>query len=153
MSLTLQQVKDNLYAHMGPTLTDIDIEAKAGVVYRILELKEKHNVAMLGHNYMAPLVFALSEKLEQGDSLGLSRYAAKIDAPYIIFNGVPFMAETAKIINPGKRVFVADKTAGCSLADNFGAEDVKKLKKQYPGVPVMIYINSYAAAKAECDIV
>lgn len=89
---------------------------------------------------------------EQGDSLGLSMHAAKTDASYILFNGVPFMAETAKILNPSKTVLVADKTAGCSLADNFGAEDVKKLKTLYPNVPVMIYINSYAEAKAESDI-
>lgn len=101
---------------------------------------------------MEPLVFGLSEKEEQGDSLGLSMYAANTEAPYLIFNGVPFMAETAKILNPSKTVLVADKTAGCSLADNFGAEDVKELKALYPGAPVMIYVNSYADAKAESDI-
>jgi quinolinate synthase len=107
---------------------------------------------MLGHNYMEPLVFGLSEKEEQGDSLGLSMYAAKNESPYLIFNGVPFMAETAKILSPSKTVLVADKTAGCSLADNFGAEDVRQLKNLYPGAPVMIYVNSYADAKAESDI-
>ena len=111
-----------------------------------------NNVVMLGHNYMEPLVFGLSEKAEQGDSLGLSMYAAKNAGEYLIFNGVPFMAETAKILSPDKTVLVADKTAGCSLADNFGAEDVKALKALYPGAPVMIYVNSYADAKAESDI-
>jgi quinolinate synthase len=101
---------------------------------------------------MEPLVFGLSEPEEQGDSLGLSMHAAKTDSPYIVFNGVPFMAETAKILNPSKTVLIADQTAGCSLADNFGAEEVRSLKALYPGVPVMIYINSYADAKAECDI-
>ena len=150
--LSLAGVKDKLYQRNHPSLTTVDIEAHAETVYKILKLKKKHNVLMLGHNYMEPLVFGLSETAEQGDSLGLSMHAAKTESPYIIFNGVPFMAETAKILNPLKTVLVADKTAGCSLADNFGAEDVKKLKALYPGVPVMIYINSYADAKAESDI-
>ena len=151
-ALSVESVKKELYKRNHPSLTPIDIEAHAETVYQILKLKEKHNVVMLGHNYMEPLVFGLSTKSEQGDSLGLSMYAAKTDAPYILFNGVPFMAETAKILNPSKTVLAADKTAGCSLADNFGAEEVRKLKALYPGVPVMIYINSYADAKAESDI-
>ena len=149
---SLEGVKKALYERHHPSLTPIDIEAHAKTVYKILKLKKKHDVLMLGHNYMEPLVFGLSETEEQGDSLGLSMHAAETGASYIIFNGVPFMAETAKILNPTKTVLVADKTAGCSLADNFGAADVKKLKALYPGVPVMIYINSYADAKAESDI-
>ena len=150
--LSIEDVKQELYNRHHPSLTFLDIEAHARTVHRIRTLKQKHNVVMLGHNYMEPLVFGLSEKEEQGDSLGLSMYAAKTESPYLIFNGVPFMAETAKILNPSKTVLVADKTAGCSLADNFGAEDVRELKTLYPGAPVMIYINSYADAKAESDI-
>ena len=150
--LSIEDVKQELYSRHHPSLTFLDIEAHAKTVHRIRTLKQKHNVVMLGHNYMEPLVFGLSQKEEQGDSLGLSMYAAKTEAPYLIFNGVPFMAETAKILNPSKTVLVADKTAGCSLADNFGAEDVRQLKTLYPGAPVMIYINSYADAKAESDI-
>jgi len=127
-NLNLESVKTELYERDHPSLTPVDIEAHAKTLYRILALKKKHNVVMLGHNYMEPLVFGLSAREEQGDSLGLSMYAARAEAPYIIFNGVPFMAETAKILNPSKTVLVADKTAGCSLADNFGAEDVRKLK-------------------------
>ncbi len=150
--LNLESVKTELYERNHPSLTSVDIEAHAQTLHKVLTLKKKHNVVMLGHNYMEPLVFGLSTKEEQGDSLGLSMHAAKTAAPYIIFNGVPFMAETAKILNPSKTVLVADKTAGCSLADNFGAEDVRKLKAMYPNVPVMIYINSYADAKAESDV-
>ena len=150
--LSVEDVKQELYNRHHPSLTFLDIEAHAKTIHRIRTLKQKHNIVMLGHNYMEPLVFGLSEKEEQGDSLGLSMYAAKTEAPYLIFNGVPFMAETAKILSPDKTVLVADKTAGCSLADNFGAEDVKKLKDLYPGAPVMIYVNSYADAKAESDI-
>jgi len=150
--LTLESVKAEIYARNNPTLTPVDIELHAEVVYRILELKKKHNAVILGHNYMEPLVFGLSNQSEQGDSLALSMSAAEADSDFIIFNGVRFMAETAKVLNPSKRVLIADKSAGCSLADDFGAEDVRILKEKYPGVPVMIYINSYADAKAECDV-
>ena len=149
---SLDGVKNSLYSRKDPSLTAIDIEAHAETIYKILKLKAKHNVSMLGHNYMEPLVFGLSNSKERGDSLGLSIEASKTDSDYIIFNGVPFMAETAKIMNPKKTVLVADKSAGCSLADNFGADEVRALKEKHPGVPVMIYINSYADAKAECDI-
>ncbi len=152
MDLTIDDVKNELYNRHHPSLTSLDIEVHAKTIHKIRTLKQKHNVVMLGHNYMEPLVFGLSEKDEQGDSLGLSMFAAKTEAHYLIFNGVPFMAETAKILSPDKTVLVADKTAGCSLADNFGAEDVRKLKELYPGAPVMIYVNSYADAKAESDI-
>ena len=150
--LTLESVKAEIYSRNNPTLTPVDIELHAEVVFRILELKKKHNAVILGHNYMEPLVFGLSEQGEQGDSLALSMSAAQAESDFIIFNGVRFMAETAKVLNPGKRVLIADKSAGCSLADDFGAEDVRILKEKYPGVPVMIYINSYADAKAECDV-
>ena len=150
--LTLQQVKHRLHASRHPSLTHFEIEAKASLVHEILRLKQKHNVVILGHNYMEPLVFGLSATEEQGDSLGLSQYAAKTDADYIIFNGVPFMAETAKVLSPDKKVLIADKTAGCSLADDFDLAEIDKLKAQHPGVPVMIYVNSYAEAKAKSDV-
>ncbi len=150
--LTLESVKEEIYSRNSPTLTPIDIEAHASTVHRILELKRKHDVVILGHNYMEPLVFGISERNEQGDSLALSMSAVQTDSQYIIFNGVRFMAETAKVLNPEKTVLIADKTAGCSLADDFSAQDVRNLKEKYPGVPVMIYINSYAEAKAECDV-
>ena len=150
--LTLESVKAEIYSRNNPNLTPVDIELHAETVYRILELKKKHNAVLLGHNYMEPLVFGLSDQGERGDSLALSMSAVQTDSDFIIFNGVRFMAETAKILNPNKKVLIADKTAGCSLADDFGAEDVRILKEKYPSVPVMIYINSYADAKAECDV-
>ncbi len=147
-----EQVKKELYARGDPNLTPLDIEARAPLVAEILRLKAKHSVVVLGHNYMEPLVFSLSSREEQGDSLGLSRYAAATDADYIIFNGVRFMAETAKVLSPGKRVLVADKSAGCTLADDFDPSEIDRLRQLHPGAPVMIYVNSYAAAKAKCDI-
>lgn len=149
---TEEEVVRRLRARPSPFVLDVDIRAKAGTIAEILRLKAKHDVVVLGHNYMEPLVFDLSEKEEQGDSLQLSMYAAKTEAPTILFNGVVFMAETAKVLNPGKRVLIADKAAGCSLADNFRGPQVRALKEKYPGVPVMIYINSYADAKAESDV-
>ena len=150
--LTLEEVKAQIYSRNNPTLTPIDIEMHASTVHRILELKKKHNVFMLGHNYMEPLVFGLSTDKEQGDSLALSMKAVETGSDIIIFNGVRFMAETAKVLNPNKTILIADKSSGCSLADDFGAKHVRELKAQNPGVPVMIYINSYADAKAECDV-
>ena len=148
----IELIKEELVKRTSPTLTIYDIDANAELVHDILALKKKHNVLMLGHNYMEPLVFGLSDENEKGDSLGLSMSASKTDSEYIIFNGVPFMAETAKILNMSKRVFVADKSAGCSLADEFTPEDVLRLKELNPGVPVMTYINTYADVKAECDV-
>ena len=149
---SLEKIKADLYATGDPTLTPIDIEAKAPVVQEILELKERHDVVILGHSYMEPLVFNLSQPDEQGDSLGLSRQAAKTKAKYLIFNGVPFMAETAKILSPDKTVLVADKSAGCSLADDFDIAEIERLRAAHPGAPVMIYVNSYARAKAQSDV-
>ncbi|HLC65320.1 MAG TPA: quinolinate synthase NadA [Candidatus Nanoarchaeia archaeon] len=133
-------------------LLKVDAEANRDIIERILELRERKNVLILGHNYMHPLVYNLSDEKGRGDSLALSKYAATTDKPIILFDGVLFMGETAKILNPGKKVLIADKSAGCSLADPIRKEDVIKLKQQYPGIPVVTYINSYADVKAESDI-
>ncbi len=129
----------------------LEFMAKRDIIERILALKEEKNVMILGHNYMEPLVFQLSGEQERGDSLALSRIAAQSDAPMILFDGVRFMAETAKILSPEKKVLIADYDAGCSLADPFNGEDVRQFKENYPGVPVVTYINSYASVKAESD--
>jgi len=88
----------------------------------------------------------------KGDSLELSRKAAQTDKDIIVFCGVRFMAETAKILNPGKTVLLPAQKAGCSLAASITAEDVRKLKAQFPGVPVVTYVNTYADVKAESDV-
>jgi len=139
---------------MLPILKDplqLEAEANKELIERILELKKQKNVLILGHNYMHPLVYQLSEPDARGDSLGLSMYAAKATNPIILFDGVRFMAETAKILNPSKKVLIADKSAGCSLADPIRRADVIALKKQFPNVPVVTYVNSYAEVKAESD--
>ena len=122
--ITLENVKEDLYSREHPSLTPIDIEAMSPLIHEILLLKARHNVVILGHNYMEPLIFNISSREEQGDSLGLSRYAATTEADYIIFNGVMFMAETAKVLSPDKRIFISDKDAGCSLADEFDVEEI-----------------------------
>ena len=132
---------------------EIDVAANEEKIRRILQLKEEKNVLILGHNYMRPYIYALSELGARGDSLALSRYAAETDCPIILFDGVRFMAETAKILNPDKKVLIASKEAGCSLADPIRGEQVRRLKQEYPGAPVVTYINSYADVKAESDIV
>ena len=106
---------------------------------------------ILGHNYMPPEIYALSDFT--GDSFTLSKHASETDAEIILFNGVHFMAETAKILNPQKKVLIADKDAGCSLAESIRRDDVKKLRSKYPGVPVVSYINCTAEIKAESDVI
>lgn len=129
----------------------LEFRAHRDIIERILKLREEKNVLILGHNYMAPLVYQLSGETERGDSLALSRFAAQSEHPIILFDGVRFMAETAKILSPDKKVLIADMSAGCSLADPFYGKDVVAMKEQYPGAPVVTYVNSYAEVKAESD--
>ena len=121
------------------------------LVREILELQAEKQAILLGHNYMHPLVYHLSESSNRGDSLALAQQAARCTEPIIVFNGVRFMAETAKILNPNKLVLIPDLEAGCSLADNFRAGDARAYRDRYPGLPVVTYINSYAEVKAETD--
>jgi quinolinate synthase len=129
----------------------LEFRAKQDLIARILELSQRKRVLLLGHNYMEPLVYQLSDEAARGDSLALSRYAARSTHPIILFDGVRFMAETAKILNPEKRVLIADLSAGCSLADPFTADTVREYRRRFPGAPVVAYINSYAEVKAESD--
>jgi len=128
-----------------------EIYIKAEIAYEINRLKEEKNAVILGHNYMEPALFhSIPDYV--GDSLGLSRIAAETDKDIIVFCGVKFMAETAKILNPEKTVLLPAKEAGCSLAASITAEDVRQLQTHFPGVPVVTYVNTYADVKAESDI-
>lgn len=146
---------DGIYAEMkqklGKLIPDFEIRQKAELVKEINELKKERGAIILGHNYMEPALFHTVPDVV-GDSLELSRRAAVTDADPIVFCGVRFMAETAKILNPTKKVLLPAKKAGCSLAESITAEDVRELRKRYPGVPIVTYINTYADVKAECDI-
>ena len=117
----------------------------------ILALKRERNAVILAHNYMTPEIFHCVADIV-GDSLALAREAMKVDADVIVLAGVHFMAETAKMLNPAKTVLIPDLEAGCSLAASITAADVRLMRARYPGVPVVTYVNSSAAVKAESDI-
>lgn len=115
----------------------------------IKDLKSERNAVILAHNYMVPEVQDIADYI--GDSLGLSHQAAETKADVIVFCGVHFMAETASIISPDKKVLIPDLEAGCSLADSITAEQLREWKAEHPGAVTVTYINTTAAVKAECD--
>jgi quinolinate synthase len=117
----------------------------------ILALKREKNAVILAHNYQTPEIFHGVADIV-GDSLALAREAMKTDAEVIVLAGVHFMAETAKLLNPGRTVLIPDLRAGCSLAASITAADVRLLRQRWPGVPVVTYVNTSAAVKAESDI-
>lgn len=120
-------------------------------VEAILRLKRERNAILLAHNYQAPEIFHTVADIV-GDSLALAREAAATDADVIVLAGVHFMAETAKILNPHKTVLIPDEKAGCSLAESITPADVRALRALHPGVPVVTYVNTSAAVKAESDV-
>ncbi|MEN8241033.1 MAG: quinolinate synthase NadA [Chloroflexota bacterium] len=144
-----------IYQHLKKKLNkfapDVELKYKAELASQILKLKEEKNAVILGHNYMEPALFYSIPDFT-GDSLALSRKAAETEKDIIVFCGVEFMAETAKILNPGKKVLIPSQKAGCSLAESITAADVRLLKERFPGVPVVAYVNTYADVKAEVDI-
>ncbi len=144
-----------MYAEMQSKLAgvvpDFELKIKAEIAAEINRLKIEKNAVILGHNYMEPALFHSIPDFV-GDSLELSRKAAQTDKDIIVFCGVKFMAETAKLLNPTKTVLLPSEKAGCSLAESITAEDVRELRKKFPGVPVVTYVNTYADVKAESDI-
>lgn len=117
----------------------------------ILRLKRERNAVILAHNYQTPEIFHCVADIV-GDSLALAREATRVDADVIVLAGVYFMAETAKLLNPAKSVLIPDAGAGCSLADSITAEDVRLMRAAHPGLPVIAYVNTSAAVKAEVDV-
>jgi quinolinate synthase len=154
MSLSARTVED-LYQKMRRTLStvvpDVELRYKAELAFKINQLKKERNAVILGHNYMEPALYNTIPDYT-GDSLELCRKAATTDADIIVFCGVRFMAETAKILNPTKTVLIPSPKAGCSLAESITAADVRALRERFPGVPVVTYVNTYADVKAESDI-
>ena len=149
--MPVPELYEQLKANLGKVVPDFELRLKAEVAEEVLRLKQERNAVILAHNYMEPALFHSVPDF-QGDSLELSRKAAETEADIIIFCGVRFMAETAKILSPEKTVLLPAEKAGCSLAASITAEDVRGLKDQFPGVPVVTYVNTYADVKAESDI-
>jgi len=141
----------DLKSKLGDVVPEAELILKSEVAAEVFKLKAERDAVILGHNYMEPALFHTVPDF-QGDSLELSRRAAETDKPVIVFCGVRFMAETAKILNPTKTVLLPTERGGCSLAASITAEDVRALRRAYPGVPIVTYINTYADVKAECDI-
>ncbi len=151
MDREVQTMYEEMKARLANIVPDVELRYKAEIAVEINRLKQERNAVILGHNYMEPALF-YSVPDFRGDSLDLSRKAAQTDKDVIVFCGVRFMAETAKILNPTKTVLLPSEKAGCSLAASITAEDVRALRRKYPGVPVVSYVNTYADVKAESDI-
>ena len=140
-----------IYARMKRVVTPMEWVHYAPLVKAINDLKAERGAVILAHNYMTPEIFHGVSDF-RGDSLQLAREAAKAKGDVIVQAGVHFMAETSKLLSPNKTVLIPDLRAGCSLAASMTAADVRLLRQAYPGVPIVTYVNTSAAVKAECDI-
>jgi quinolinate synthase len=149
--MNAEEMYEKMKAKLSRVVPDVELRYKAELAVQINALKQQKNAVILGHNYMEPALFHSIPDFT-GDSLDLSRKAAQTDKDIIVFCGVKFMAETAKILNPSKTVLLPAEKAGCSLAESITAADVRALKAKFPGVPVVTYVNTYADVKAESDI-
>ncbi len=141
----------DLYARVERHIPAFEWPVLADDIAAILKLKKERNAVILAHNYQTPDIFHTVGDIV-GDSLALAREAARTDAAVIVLAGVHFMAETAKLLNPEKTVLIPDLRAGCSLAELITAADVRLMRQRHPGVPIVTYVNTSAAVKAESDI-
>ena len=141
----------HLYDRVARFIPPVEWAVFAPDIDAILALKRQRNAVILAHNYQTPEIFHGVADIT-GDSLALAREAVRTDARVIVLAGVHFMAETAKLLNPDKTVLAPDLAAGCSLAASITAADVRLMRARYPGVPVVSYVNSSAAVKAESDV-
>ena len=140
-----------LYEKVRKFIPEVEWAVHEPLVEKINKLKKEKNAVVLAHSYMTPEIYHCVADIV-GDSLKLAKESQKAKADIIIMCGVHFMAETAKILNPNKKVLIPDMSAGCSLAESITGEDVRLLKQKYPGVPVVSYVNTSADVKAETDI-
>ena len=151
ISSEIRKATDPIYQKISGTVPEIEWLNHAPYIYKINKLKKEKNAVILAHNYQTPEIYhGISDF--SADSLALAVEAAKTKADIIVMCGVHFMAETAKLMSPNKKVLLPDMKAGCSLSSSITGEDVRKLKKQYPGVPVVSYVNTSADVKAETDV-
>ena len=140
----------HVFKNARNAITEQEWPHLAADIDSILRLKAARNAVVLAHNYQTRDIYHCISDIT-GDSLALARAATEVEADVIIVCGVHFMAETAKILNPEKTVLIPDPEAGCSLAESITAADVRALKAQHPGIPVVTYVNTSAAVKAESD--
>ncbi len=149
--MTATLTAQELYPKVSHVVPAVEWATMADDVEAIMALKAQRNAVILAHNYMTPEIFhGVSDIV--GDSLALAREATTVEADVIVLAGVHFMAETAKLLNPAKTVLIPDLRSGCSLAESITPEDVRELRRLHPGVPVVTYVNTSAAVKAESDI-
>ncbi|MDB9742490.1 quinolinate synthase NadA [Candidatus Pelagibacter sp.] len=142
---------DPIYQKISKVMPEIEWSVHAPYVHRINQLKKEKNAIILAHNYQTPEIYHGIADVA-ADSLALAIEASKTEADIIVMAGVHFMAETSKLMSPEKKVLLPDMTAGCSLSSSITGKDVRLLKKKYPGVPVVSYVNTSADVKAETDI-
>ncbi len=141
----------HLYEKVKAIIPPIEWPFHAPYVKAINDLKKQRNAVILAHNYQTPEIYNCVADVV-GDSLQLARLAGRSDAEIIIQGGVHFMAETSKLLSPEKTVLIPDSRAGCSLAASITGADIRALRRKYPGVPVVAYVNTSADVKAEVDI-
>ncbi len=147
----VERITRPIYERVRHVIPEVEWPVHAPLIAAINELKRDRNAVILAHNYQTPeIAYGVADF--RGDSLALAQQGAATDADVIVLCGVRFMAETAKIMSPEKRVLLPDLEAGCSLAASITGEDVRRLKAKYPDVPVVCYVNAYADVRAEADI-
>ena len=147
----IRKATEPIYQKISKAIPEIEWSIHAPYIYEINKLKKEKNAIILAHNYQTPEIYhGISDF--SADSLALAVKAAETKADIIVMCGVHFMAETAKLMNPKKKVLLPDMRAGCSLSSSVTGDDVRKLKKKNPGVPVVSYVNTSAEVKAETDV-
>ena len=149
--VTAQAWQSGLTARLARVMPEVEAMACLPLIEEIRDLKASRRAVVVAHNYQVPQITAGIADFT-GDSLAMARFAANADAAAIVVCGVRFMAETAKLLNPRRSVLLPAAEAGCSLAESVTAADVRALRARYPGVPVVAYVNTSAAVKAEVDI-
>ena len=147
----IKKATDPIYQKISKVLPEIEWPVHAPYIHKINKLKKEKNAVILAHNYQTPEIYHGVADFS-ADSLSLAIEASKTSASIIVMAGVHFMAETAKLMNPHKKVLLPDMKAGCSLSSSITGKDVRLLKEKYPGVPVVSYVNTSADVKAETDI-
>jgi quinolinate synthase len=147
----VERATAHLYERVKHVISPVEWPLMAPHIKAINELKRERDAVILAHNYQTPEIFHCVADVV-GDSLALAIEASKVKASTIVQCGVHFMAETSKIINPEKTVLIPDSRAGCSLASSITGADVRLLRRRFPGVPVVAYVNTSAEVKAEVDI-